>query len=111
MDSGAMIKVSSFMTVGFCTQVTLSFGSLDFWTLSIVSLPSPEDGNIYNFRNVVFSSYLEFWTMCKVHKLSQNPLESAYTKHVTTTVLEATVLTLLVGGIYVLFLRDGLKGA
>jgi hypothetical protein len=30
-----------------------------------VSLPSPEDGNRSSFRNVVFSSYLEFGTMDK----------------------------------------------
>jgi hypothetical protein len=35
-----------------------------------VSLPSPEDGNRSSFRNVVFSSYLEFWTLDKVGKLS-----------------------------------------
>jgi hypothetical protein len=33
-----------------------------------VSLPSPEDGNWSSFRNVVFSTYLEFRTMNKVHK-------------------------------------------
>jgi hypothetical protein len=31
-------------------------------------LPSPEYGNRSRFRNVVFSSYLEFRTMDKVHK-------------------------------------------
>jgi hypothetical protein len=35
-----------------------------------ISLPSPEDGNRSSFRNVVFSRYLEFRTMDKVHKPS-----------------------------------------
>jgi hypothetical protein len=34
--------------------------------------PSPEDGNRFDFRNVVLSSYLEFWTVDKVQK----PFES-----------------------------------
>jgi hypothetical protein len=34
------------------------------------SLPSPEDGNRPSFRNVGFSSYLEFRTMGKIHKHS-----------------------------------------
>jgi hypothetical protein len=34
------------------------------------SLPSPEDGMRFSFRNVVFSSYLVFRTMGKVHKPS-----------------------------------------
>jgi hypothetical protein len=34
-----------------------------------VSLLSPEDGNRPSFRNVVFSSYLEFQTIDKMHKL------------------------------------------
>jgi hypothetical protein len=34
-----------------------------------VSLPSPEDGNRTSVRNGVFSSYLAFRTMEKVHKL------------------------------------------
>jgi hypothetical protein len=33
-----------------------------------VFLPSPEDGNEFSFRNVVFSSYFEFRTVEKVHK-------------------------------------------
>jgi hypothetical protein len=33
-----------------------------------VSLPSPEDGNIYSFGNVVFSSDFEFRTVDEVHK-------------------------------------------
>jgi hypothetical protein len=37
-----------------------------------VSLPSPEDGNTSSLRNVVFSSYLEFQTMDKVHKPSDS---------------------------------------
>jgi hypothetical protein len=37
-----------------------------------VSLPSPEDGNTSSFRDVVFSSCLEFWTMDKVHKPSHS---------------------------------------
>jgi hypothetical protein len=37
-----------------------------------VSLPSPEDGNRSSFRNVVFSSYLEFWTMHKAQKPSDS---------------------------------------
>jgi hypothetical protein len=35
-----------------------------------VSIPSPEDGIRSNFRNVVFSSYLEFRTMGKVYEPS-----------------------------------------
>jgi hypothetical protein len=35
-----------------------------------VSLSSPGNGNRSSFRNVVFSSYLEFWTMDKVQKPS-----------------------------------------
>jgi hypothetical protein len=36
------------------------------------SLPSPEDGNRYSLRNVVFSSYLELRTMDKVHAPSDS---------------------------------------
>jgi hypothetical protein len=36
------------------------------------SLPSPADGNRPIFRNVVFSSYLEFLAMDKVHKPSNS---------------------------------------
>jgi hypothetical protein len=32
------------------------------------SLPSPKDGNTSSFQNVVFSNYLEFRTIDKVHK-------------------------------------------
>jgi hypothetical protein len=39
-------------------------------TEQCLSLPSPEDGNRYSFRNVVFSRYLEFRTLDEVHKLS-----------------------------------------
>jgi hypothetical protein len=39
-----------------------------------VSLPSPEDGNRSSFRNVVFSSYLEFRTMSKVQEPSKSCL-------------------------------------
>jgi hypothetical protein len=35
-----------------------------------ISLPSPEDGNKSSFQNVVFSSYLVFQMMDKVHKLN-----------------------------------------
>jgi hypothetical protein len=35
-----------------------------------VSLSSPEDGKRSSFRNFMFSSYLEFFTMDKVHKPS-----------------------------------------
>jgi hypothetical protein len=35
-----------------------------------VFLLSPEDGNSSSFRNVVFSSYLKYRMMDKVHKLS-----------------------------------------
>jgi hypothetical protein len=31
-----------------------------------VPFPSSEDGNRSSFQNVVFSSYVEFWTMDKV---------------------------------------------
>jgi hypothetical protein len=37
-----------------------------------VSIPSSEDGNWSSFRNVVFSSYLEFRTMDNVHKPSHS---------------------------------------
>jgi hypothetical protein len=37
-----------------------------------VSLHSPEDGNKSSFRNVVFFSYLEFWTLDKVHTPSDS---------------------------------------
>jgi hypothetical protein len=37
-----------------------------------VALLSPEDGNESTFQNVVFFSYLEFWTMDKVHKSSDS---------------------------------------
>jgi hypothetical protein len=33
-----------------------------------IYLPSPEDGKRSSFPEVVFSTYLEFWTMDKVHK-------------------------------------------
>jgi hypothetical protein len=46
-----------------------------------VSLPSPEDVNGSSFRNVVFSSYLEFWTMDKVQKSSDSE-GSVYWSHV-----------------------------
>jgi hypothetical protein len=39
-----------------------------------ISLHSPGDGNRFNFRRVVFSSYLEFRTMNKVQK----PRNSVY---------------------------------
>jgi hypothetical protein len=35
-----------------------------------ISLPSPEDGNRPGFRNVMFSSYFEFWMTGKVQKPS-----------------------------------------
>jgi hypothetical protein len=35
-----------------------------------VSLPSPEDGNRFIFRNIVFSSYLEFRRMDKIQNAS-----------------------------------------
>jgi hypothetical protein len=37
-----------------------------------VSFHSPEDGNITSFRNIVYSSYLEFRTMDKVRKTSDS---------------------------------------
>jgi hypothetical protein len=37
-----------------------------------VSLPSPEDRNRPSFRNIVFSTYLEFLTMAKIHKPSDS---------------------------------------
>jgi hypothetical protein len=37
-----------------------------------LSFPSPEDGNRYSFRNVVFYSYLEFRTMDKDQKSSDS---------------------------------------
>jgi hypothetical protein len=37
-----------------------------------VSFPSPEARNRASFRNVVFSSYLEFQTVDKVHKPSES---------------------------------------
>jgi hypothetical protein len=37
-----------------------------------VFLLSPEDGNRFSFWNVVFSSYLEFMTMDRVHKHSDS---------------------------------------
>jgi hypothetical protein len=37
-----------------------------------VSFPSPEDGNRPSFRNVLFSSYLEFRTIDIVHKRSHS---------------------------------------
>jgi hypothetical protein len=40
------------------------------------SLPSPEDGSRSSFRNVVFSGYIEFRAMDKVHK----PDDSEYLK-------------------------------
>jgi hypothetical protein len=39
-----------------------------------VSLPSPERGSRSGFRNVVFSIYLEFWTVDKVNKLRHSEL-------------------------------------
>jgi hypothetical protein len=33
-----------------------------------IFLPPPEDGNRISYRNVVVSSYLEFWTMAKVNQ-------------------------------------------
>jgi hypothetical protein len=36
------------------------------------SLPSPVEGNRFNFRNLVFSSYLEFRTLDKVHETSDS---------------------------------------
>jgi hypothetical protein len=35
-------------------------------------LSSPKDGNRSNFSKAVFSSYLEFWAMDKVHKPSDS---------------------------------------
>jgi hypothetical protein len=42
-----------------------------------VSLPFPEDGKRSSFRNVVFSSYLEFLAIDEVHKLSDSESESS----------------------------------
>jgi hypothetical protein len=39
-------------------------------TQQIVFIPSPEDGNTPSFRNVLFSSYVEFQTMDEVHEPS-----------------------------------------
>jgi hypothetical protein len=33
-----------------------------------------EDGNRFSFRNAVFSSYSELWTMVKVHKPGDSEL-------------------------------------
>jgi hypothetical protein len=49
-----------------------------------IFLPLPEDENRSIFRKVVFTNYLEFWTIGKVHEPSdpefirrrQNPLNS-----------------------------------
>jgi hypothetical protein len=43
-----------------------------------VSLPSPEERNRPSFRNVVFSSYLEFRTMEEVHKASDFKFFQSY---------------------------------
>jgi hypothetical protein len=37
-----------------------------------VSCPSFGDGNRFSFKNIVFSSYLEFQTMDKIHKPSDS---------------------------------------
>jgi hypothetical protein len=37
-----------------------------------VSLPTPEAGKRFNFRNGAFYRYLEFWTMGEVHKSSDS---------------------------------------
>jgi hypothetical protein len=65
--------------------------SLDWLALSnrpsgvCVYIPSPEDGNSSGFSYVVFSGYLEFQTICEVHKPRdsvilhrQIPLDSTY---------------------------------
>jgi hypothetical protein len=74
--------------------------NLRHWTLALsngpsrvgVSFPSPEDGSRSSFRNVVFSSYLEFRTMDKVQKpsdserimfLDETPLRNARDKNST----------------------------
>jgi hypothetical protein len=46
----------------------LERANLNHWTRASVPLPSHEDGNRSSFRNVVFSSNLEFLTMDKAHK-------------------------------------------
>jgi hypothetical protein len=48
-----------------------------------VSCPSPGDGNRSSFRNVVFSTYLEFWLTDKVHKPNYSEIQSCY-MHDTT---------------------------
>jgi hypothetical protein len=37
-----------------------------------ISLPSPEDGNRFSFRNAVFSSYLKFRKTDKVYKPNES---------------------------------------
>jgi hypothetical protein len=40
--------------------------------IETVSHPSPEEGSRSSFRNVVFSSYLDFRDVDKVHKSSES---------------------------------------
>jgi hypothetical protein len=46
-----------------------------------VSLPWPEDGDRSSFRNVVFSSYLEFWTIDKAHKSGDSECYTSSSEH------------------------------
>jgi hypothetical protein len=61
--------------------------SLDKWSRSalskgpsrlVVSLPSPKDGNRSSFRNVVFSSYLEFQAMNRVLCFTYKPSSQTF---------------------------------
>jgi hypothetical protein len=39
---------------------------------SNVSFPSPEDGKRFSFLNIVVYSYLGFWTIDEIYKLSDS---------------------------------------
>jgi hypothetical protein len=56
----------------FVGSLTKELTSATAPTIVDDSLHSPEEGNRSRFRNVVFSSYLEFRMMNEVHKLSES---------------------------------------
>jgi hypothetical protein len=70
LRTSSMVRNSKWLGNTVFRQLELFPSSGEGDTYCVGSLPSPEDGNSSSCWNVVFSSYLEFWTMDKVHKPS-----------------------------------------
>jgi hypothetical protein len=59
---------------------------------SVVFLTSTQDANSSSFRNAVFSSYSENWTMDKVHKPSDSECYTTTPELVDSTFYISSVL-------------------